>query len=128
MPIQLLNNDISIEVEDAARGGRVIYNLRLPSTEERVEYISKLFKKSEDGAEMDVEHKASCALKLVKGFEKGSFEVDGEIISSDKEDEDYFPEWQKYIKEKFVDHLLVLSTHVYERLSVKKKGVGFSRN
>jgi hypothetical protein len=109
-----------LEIDDKISGSVLSIYYVMPSNPDRVAYSNAFFERkgSKVVAKADsLGIKASFGAKIVAGFEKGAFTLDGKIISSDSSDPDYFPDWKKFMSTSAMDVLAYLATTVFEALA-----------
>lgn len=92
---------------------------------ERVKFRSAIVNKLMKGGETEElnEIQLQWAEKILSGFKKGNFLLDGKEISSNKKDKDYYAGWKGLIKESAPEFLIALSDLVYEPILLRTKGI-----
>lgn len=99
-----------IEIQDNLSNTKIGIYYETIKTSDRIKYQSDLLKVLQDSSEADrvkqaMEFRLDFILDRITGFTDGSFSVDGEEISSDKEKENYYPDWKTFLKENCGDIL-----------------------
>lgn len=104
-----------IEIKDAIAG--VVHELRYrtPTTSERVKFRSQLFERRGN----KIVNKALATQEkfgaiILSGFKKGTFSMDGQAISSDPDDPDFYPEWKGLIESAAPELLAVVARIAFD--------------
>lgn len=102
-------------INDARSGSEIELYYRNPTTQEEVEYQSKLFKRQGKkvlinafGTRLDM------GLKILTGFREGDFGIEGKPISSDPQNPDYKENWKDLLKENAADIITAFSFAIFE--------------
>jgi hypothetical protein len=122
---RLLSTDLcSVVIDDRISGTKMKLFYRLPSTKERVEYMTRKFaslKKADPGVKEQETINAvrlAFGLDILAGFQKGAFAVpgpDGDVLLSSKEGEEgYDPGWKGIVEDFAADIVEELAFHVFE--------------
>lgn len=107
----------SITVFDSLTGTRIKLFYRTPTTKERLRYKSDIVntltktKSVEEGTKIQL----TWAKELITGFRQGDFGYDGQTISSNKEDANYYQAWKGIMEETASDILLAFIETVMDR-------------
>jgi len=113
----ILNSDNEAIVKDNISNTDIKIFYRMPNTEERVNFRSKVGFNLEQINER-VDTAVEYGLKLITGFRKGDIKIADNIgkikdISSNPKDPEYEPEWKKLLKEYRPDILEALAYRIY---------------
>jgi hypothetical protein len=99
-----------ISIQDNLSNTKIgIYHSTIKSSD-RIQYQSELLKVLQDAPDNDkikaaMEYRLNYTLEKITGFTTGSFCYDDEEISSDPENEHYYPDWKMFLKENASDIL-----------------------
>lgn len=111
-----LNTERSIiKIFDGQTGKEAAFEAVDVDSDLLIKYQSELIDlmtKKRDTAEI-FEFKLKWAQKIITGISGNYFTVDGSPISSDKNSENYYPEWFAIIKRKRSDLLLKIVDHKF---------------
>lgn len=102
-------------INDARSGSEIELYYRNPTTQEEVEYQSKLFKRQ--GKKMLINAfstRLEMGLKILTGFREGDFGIEGKPISSDPQSQNYKENWKELLKENAADIITAFSFAVFE--------------
>lgn len=106
-----------LTVHFAATGEDIDLYYRPATTKERLAYSNDTMRREgqkvlmvQNAYPVQVRH----GKKFVTGFEPGAFTVDGKVISSDPDAEDYYPEWRELLEEACPDALALVCRAVMQ--------------
>lgn len=102
-------------INDARSGSEIELYYRNPTTQEEVEYQSKLFKRQ--GKKMLINAfstRLEMGLKILTGFREGDFGIEGKPIASDPQNPNYKENWKELLKENAADIITAFSFAVFE--------------
>lgn len=102
-------------INDARSGSEIELYYRNPTTQEEVEYQSKLFKRQ--GKKMLINAfstRLEMGLKILTGFREGDFGIEGKAISADPQSQHYKENWKELLKENAADIITAFSFAVFE--------------
>ena len=105
----------SLIINDARSGTEIELYYRTPTTQEEVQYQSKLIKKQ--GKKMLInafETRLEMGLKILTGFREGDFGYDGKPIASDPSSSNYREDWKELLRNFAADIVTVFAFHVFE--------------
>jgi len=100
-----------INIFDNLSQSEITLYYRKPKSSEYIQYQSAIVqnmvskKSPEEAQKIQIE----WVSKLLVGFKKGSFVLDGAEISSEKEDENYYEDWKELLKEEEAPILLAVA-------------------
>lgn len=87
---------------------------RLPSTEEHIEYRKNLFVREGDEAKNEsFRIQAKMGYRILLGFKKGTFGLDGQPYASDPDDPDYRQDWKEIIAQDASDILAAVAQKAF---------------
>jgi len=106
-------------IRDPISGSEIVLYYRVPTSSERVAYMSSLFERKEDRVISRItEARQEWGLKIIEGFRDGAFEKmngDGFIqMSSNPKSKNYDKGWKDHLKIYASDILEALSEHIFE--------------
>lgn len=113
-----------LEVQDGISGDVHELYYRAPTNTEQASYQTKLFS-LKGGKKMKVQiHQTRAAFgkKILTGFKKGTFGIDGKAFSSDPADPDYRGDWKELLSEHASAVLNALCFQVFEGTGVYAGG------
>lgn len=113
---------------DKLSGGELEFYHRLPTNDERVAYDNAMTKRK--GAKVVVSRdyqitQAKYGARLLTGFKKGDFAVDGKAISSDQADPDFYPQWKNLLFRKRPDLLAHVARTIMSSVAQAELGIDF---
>ena len=103
-----------IVISDARSGTEIELYYRNPTTQEEVEYQSKLYKRKGNKLILNPRVKVNLGLAILTGFREGDFGVAGSPISSDVESPNYREDWKDLLGRMASDIVSTFATVVYE--------------
>jgi len=103
-----------ITISDARSGTEIELYYRNPTTQEEVEYQSKLYKRKGNKLILNPKVKVNLGLAILAGFREGDFGVAGKPISSDVESPNYREDWKDLLGRMASDIVSTFATVVYE--------------
>ena len=103
-----------IVISDARSGTEIELYYRNPTTQEEVEYQSKLYKRKGNKLILHPKVKVDLGLAILTGFREGDFGVAGKPISSDPESPNYRKDWKDLLGRMASDIISTFATVVYE--------------
>ena len=103
-----------IVISDARSGTEIELYYRNPTTQEEVEYQSKLYKRKGNKLILNPKVKVDLGLAILTGFREGDFGVAGRPISSDPESPNYREDWKDLLGRMASDIVSTFATVVYE--------------
>jgi len=102
-------------INDARSGTEIELYYRTPTTQEEVEYQSKLIKRKGKKVLINAfETRLKMGLKILTGFREGDFGVDGRPISSDPSSPNYREDWKELLREYAADIVTAFAFAVFE--------------
>lgn len=102
-------------INDARSGSEIELYYRNPTTQEEVEYQSKLFKRQGKKVLINAFNtRLEMGLKILTGFREGDFGIEGRPIASDPQDKNYKENWKELLKETAADIVTAFSFTVFE--------------
>jgi len=113
----------SIRIKDPIGGGEIELYYRFPTTEERQQYSSSLFRARKGKVKTMVsETRQRFGKKILTGFRTGDFVLEEEgkelVFSSDKSSSDYREDWKALILNSAADIVEAMAYHVFEGAAV----------
>jgi len=111
MPRELGKTELNkIIVFDKISGSTIELYYRSITSTERIQYKSAILNQltKSNNIEDAIAMQLAWAEKIITGFKKGDFTLDGKIISSDPSDSDYYAGWFSILKEMATDILLLV--------------------
>ncbi|MDI9559676.1 MAG: hypothetical protein QM235_00600 [Pseudomonadota bacterium] len=103
-----------IVINDARSGTEIELYYRNPTTQEEVEYQTKLYKRKSNKLIMNPKIKLDLGLAILTGFREGDFGVKGKPISSDPESPNYYEDWKGLLARTASDIISTFATVVFE--------------
>jgi len=103
-----------IVISDARSGTEIELYYRNPTTQEEVEYQSKLYKRKGNKLILNPKVKVDLGLAILTGFREGDFGVAGRPISSDMKSPNYREDWRELLGRMASDIISTFATVVYE--------------
>ena len=103
-----------ITISDARSGTDIELYYRNPTTQEEVEYQSKLYKRKGNKLILNPRVKVNLGLAILTGFREGDFGVAGSPISSDVESPNYREDWKDLLGRMASDIISTFATVVFE--------------
>ncbi len=108
-----------LKIQDAISGSEIELYYRMPTTQEMVQYQSKLIKKQGKKVLMNAfETRLEMGLKILTGFRDGDFGIDGSPISSEPSSSNYREDWKDLLKETAADIVTTLAFNVFEGVRI----------
>lgn len=102
-------------ITDARSGSEIELYYRTPTTQEEVQYQTRLLKKQGKKVLINAfETRLEMGLKILTGFREGDFGVDGTPISSDPSSPNYREDWKELLKQGAADIISTFAFHVFE--------------
>jgi hypothetical protein len=102
-------------INDTRSGTEIELYYRNPTTQEEIEYQSKLIKRKGKKVLINAfETRLQMGLKILTGFREGDFGVDGKPISSDPSSPNYREDWKDLLKEYAADIVTAFAFAVFE--------------
>lgn len=109
-----------VEIYDAASGDTHILYYRVPSNAEREAYQAGLIeRKGKKIVDRSYRQRLKFGARILTGFKKGTFGIEGRAFSSDSSDPDYRQDWKTLLQEQAGDIISCLGRWVFEGTSVK---------
>lgn len=101
---------------DPLSNGNVTLFYRKPITEERVDYMKRLFKKNEKGEnEVDYDVRTEYGSEILTGIGEDNFgNAEGEAISSNPESPKYDENWKALVVAEADELMILLAVTVFE--------------
>jgi len=116
MPRLLSDEPCTLVLNDNISNTRITLHFRMPTTAERVKYLSGLFKRKGNELQPNVnEIRAELGAEILLGFEEGAFTTEKGIISSNPNSPLYEPSWKDIMAKYAPDVIEMLAIHVFER-------------
>lgn len=117
---------------DKLSGTKIELYYRTVTSDDRIKYKSAILnqltksQKIEDAVNLQL----AWAEKIITGFKKGDFTIDGKPISANKTDKEYYEGWFGVLKETATDLILVLIETVLGETSfvVREQTVPFEKS
>jgi len=103
-----------ITISDARSGTEIELYYRNPTTQEEVEYQTKLYKRKGNKLLLNPRVKIDLGIQILTGFREGDFGVSGKPISSDPNNSNYRPDWKDLVKRTAGDIISTFATVVFE--------------
>lgn len=104
-----------LTINDSRSGTEIELYYRNPTTQEEVQYQSKLIKRQGKKVLINAfETRLEMGLKILIGFRDGSFGFDGKPISSEPTSPNYREDWKDLLKESAADIITVFAFHIFE--------------
>ena len=103
-----------IVISDARSGTEIELYYRNPTTQEEVEYQSKLYKRKGNKLILNPRVKVNLGLAILTGFREGDFGVADRPISSDVDSPNYREDWKDLLGRMASDIISTFATVVYE--------------
>lgn len=105
-----------MEIKCKLSGQTFELHFRMPTNSERVSYENAVTKRT--GSKIQIAKdwqftQAKMGARLCTGFRKGDFALAGELISSDKTDPDYCPDWRNLLFKVRPDLFAHLSSTIF---------------
>lgn len=101
---------------DPLSNGNVTLFYRKPTTEERVNYMRRLFKKNEKGEnEIDYDVRTEYGLEILTGIGEDNFgNAEGKAISSNPESSNFDKDWKTLVEAEADELIILLAVTVFE--------------
>jgi len=103
-----------IVISDARSGTEIELYYRNPTTQEEVEYQSKLYKRKGNKLILNPKVKVDLGLAILTGFREVDFGVACRPISSDMKSPNYREDWRELLGRMASDIISTFATVVYE--------------
>lgn len=116
----------TIEVSDPVSGDIHVFTYRNPTNKERIKLQSALIVKSGRKIVVTADTQgifARFTASILTGFVAGTFAVDGNLISSDPDDQYYYEGWKDLLVEVAPDILAVIGRQLFEGAKVVPQGL-----
>ncbi len=120
-----------IIIFDKISGSNIEIYYRSITATDRIQYKSAVLNQltKSNNIEDAIAMQLMWAEKIITGFRKGDFTLDGKVISSDPNDADYYQGWFSVLKETATDILLLIVDTVLGNTSyVVRTDVPFGMN
>lgn len=93
-----------MEIQDNLSNTKIGIYYETIKTSDRIQYQSELLKILQDSPESErikntTKYRLDFTLSKITGFTDGSFSVDGNEISSDPDNEKYYPDWKLFLND-----------------------------
>lgn len=96
---------------------------RNPVTEERIGYSREIvIRQGDEIIDQTIETRLKYGKLICTGFEKGLFSFEGKEISSNKNDENFMPDWKDIIENGNADLFIALGMTVFESAALAAGG------
>lgn len=112
-------NRNELTLQDNLSDSKIVLYYRLPETSERQKYHNATL--SRRGKKVELNHakaRLDAGMGILTGFKVGSFErvVDGKHVafSSVEGEENYYPEWRKWVEKNADDLVMLLAARVFD--------------
>jgi len=108
-----------LKIHDNLSNSDVVLYYRMPTTTERQQYHNSSVVRKNNKIEMrTAQARLESGMKILTGFRVGDFErkVDGEYVafSPVDGDENYFPDWRKWLEDNADDIVMLLAARVFD--------------
>ncbi len=118
--------DNELTIRDGKSGGVCTLLYRDIESDDIVKYRSLSYKKKEGKVKVNItKAQIIMALDIITGFKDGFFCINGNAISSDSQNPNFYKEWKNLLKRKAPDLLVVFTTAIFEGNSVKGNSADF---
>ena len=109
------SDNIPLRMLDSVSGTEIMLYYRTPTTEDRVGYQARRFRREGDKL-INCARRAAidAAAGVLTGIREGDFFCDGKPLASDPASANYRPDWHVLIKEMAGDLLFVMGYELFE--------------